>query len=101
MIIDFNMSETISGDEQVYIQKTTWLKSRQNVVVALLYSSILGAITVMRLEAVISILLFPTFVVLIMFEFWAVINYEKTIVQYQLRLEKIRKLWDIPRNTMT
>jgi len=90
--------DTLNGNEQVLVQKINWLIQRQNVIVALLVTSIIGSVTILKLS--ISMILFPAFVVVIMIEIWAIINYEQAIVRYQLQLEKIRPFWVIPRTTM-
>ncbi len=86
----------LSANEQVLIQKINWTISRQNVLVALLVTSIIGALGVV---AKIAPLYFPLIVV-ILIEVWAIINYEQAIIRYQIQLQKIRAFWIIPKKTM-
>lgn len=84
----------------VFINKINWAIGRQNVTVALLVSTLIGSFTIMRLGGSGAPVILAPLLVVVLFEFWAIFNFESAIIQCQLELGKIRIDWEIRKDSL-
>jgi hypothetical protein len=105
MVTKYQMDEKVNDKsldvfEQIYVQKKNWTVARQNVTVAILLTSIIGAFTVLNINVGYTKLIYIGFIFAILFEYWAILNFEKRIIEYDINLEEHRSLWRFKRDTM-
>jgi hypothetical protein len=92
--------EQLDGWEHVLVTRVNWAIGRQNVTVALMLSTVIGALSILRIGGEGAPYVFMLFVGLVLFEFWVVFNFESSIIFYQLELGDVRFDWKISESSL-
>lgn len=92
--------DKFSAIERINIQQINWTISRQNVLVAIFLTSIIGTFQMLNSSIGYSKVIYSLFVVAIPLEFWAILNFEKHIIECDVHLEEIpNSIWKFEPNT--